>query len=101
MLLIAHPLRVVDSVNVVLNLKNNTSVLGNSSGEVLVVLKTLGALEREVTLLLCAAVELEGVLVRVDVDLDAGPRRGEGSDGTLGAPVVVAELATVDGVAVV
>lgn len=91
----------VDSVNVVLNLKNNTSVLGNSSGEVLVILKTLGALEREVTLLLCAAVELEGILVRVDVDLDTGPRRGECSDGTLGAPVVVAELATVDSVAVV
>jgi hypothetical protein len=101
LLLITHPLRVVDAINVVLNLKNNTSVFGNSSREVLVVLETLSTLQREVTLLLRAAVELEGILVRVDVDLDARPRRGKACDRALSAPVVVAKLTTVNGVAVV
>jgi hypothetical protein len=101
LLLITHPLRVVDTINVVLHLKNNTSILGDGSREVLVILKPLSALQREVTLLLGAAIELEGILVGINVDLDTGPGRGETGHGTLGAPVIVAELAAVDGVAVV
>lgn len=87
----------VDTINVVLNLKNDTSVLGDCSREVLVILETLSALQREVTLLLRAAVELEGILVGVNVDLDARPCGRQTSNGTFGAPVVVTELATVDG----
>ncbi|KAI6776511.1 hypothetical protein HG530_000456 [Fusarium avenaceum] len=100
LLLLTHPLRVVDTVNVVLNLKNDTSVLGDDTGEVGVILETLGLLQGEVTLLLSAAVELESVLVGVDVYLNSRPRGRQGCNRTLGAPIILAELATVDGVAV-
>jgi hypothetical protein len=99
LLLKSLPLRVVDAVNVVLNFNDHASVLGDDSGEVLVVLETLGLLERHGTLLLSAAVELEGILISVDVELDTRPGGGDSGHGTLGSPVIVAELAAVDAVA--
>lgn len=73
LLLLPHPLRVVDAVNVILRLKNDAAVLGDRAREVLVVVDTLGGLERHGAVLEAAAVHLEGVLVGVDVDFDAGP----------------------------
>ena len=50
------------------------------------------------TVLTVAAVELEGLLVAVDVELDARPGAGDGGNGSI-APVVGAELLAVDDVA--
>lgn len=83
-----HPLRVVDAVNVVLDLEHHAPVLGDRSGEVLVVIDALRLLEGQRAVLPAAAVDLEGVLVGVDVDLDAGPSGGDGGDGAVRAPVV-------------
>lgn len=99
LLLKSLPLRVVDAVNVVLNLNDHASILGDNSGEVLVILETLGLLERHGALLLSAAVELESILISVDVELDARPGGGDSGHRTLGSPVKVSELATVDAVA--
>lgn len=99
--LAAHPLRVIDAVNVVLDLHDNAAVLGDGAGEVLVVLEALRLLERDAAVHAVAAVDLEGLLVGEDVDLDAGPRGGEDGDGALGAPVVGAEVLAVNEIAVV
>ena len=53
------------------------------------------------TILTGAAVHLERSLVRVDVELDAGPLAGERSDGARVAPVQGLSRAAVDDVAVV
>lgn len=99
LLLKSLPLRVVDAVDVVLNLNDHASVLGDNSGKVLVILKTLGLLEGHGALLLSTAVELEGVLISVDVELNARPGGGDSGHGALGSPVKVTKLATVDAVA--
>lgn len=67
-----HPLRMVDTINVVLDLEHDAAVPGNGTGE-LAALDALGLLERHGAVLAAARVHLEGVLVGVHVELDAGP----------------------------
>jgi hypothetical protein len=101
LLISAHPLGVVDAVNIVLNLHDNAAILGNGARKVLIVLEALGRLEGEAAVLAVAGVDLERRLVGVDVDGDAGPVGGELGDGAGGAPVIGVELVAVDEVAVV
>lgn len=101
LLRLAVPLRVVDAVDVVLHLEHHAPVLGDGAGEVGVVGQPLRLLEGEGAVLPVAAVHLEGVLVRVDVELDARPRRRDGRDGAVRAPVIVAERLSVHRPAVV
>ena len=54
--LLAAPLGVVDAVNPVFHLHNNTSVLGNGAGELGVVKETLGLLEGHSAVLAVARV---------------------------------------------
>lgn len=98
LLLPAHPLGVVDTVNVILDLKHNTPVLGDRARELVLVgaRYALRLLEGHGAVLPVARVHLEGVLVGEDVELDARPWRRQGGDWAFLAPVVGA-----DGTAVV
>lgn len=53
------------------------------------------------TILADAAVHLEGLLVREDVEFDARPFAGQGSNWARCSPVIRAVLVTVDNVAVI
>jgi len=87
----------VDAIDPVLDLEYNASVLGDGPGEVLLVAKdSLGALQRERTVLAVARVQLDGVLVRVDVEPNAGPGGVDVEDSLVG----VVPVALVGGVAV-
>jgi hypothetical protein len=97
----AAPLRVVDTVNVVLYLHDDAAVLGDCAGEVGVVTDALRLFESQGTILPIARVDLEGVLIGIDIDLDTGPLGREHGDGAVGAPVVVSELATIHEPAVI
>lgn len=96
--LLALPLRLVDGINPVLNLHDNAAVLLDSARARSVVEQTLGLFESEGAVLAAARVDLEGFLLGVDVNLDAGPVAGEGCDGSR-VPVVRAVLGAVDEVA--
>lgn len=97
----AAPLGMVDGVDPVLDLHDDAAVLGDGARELRVVLETLRPLERRLAVLEVAGVELEGVGIGVEVDLDAGPRRVERGDRAGDAPVVGLELIAVREVAVV
>ena len=99
LLAVTSPLRVVDSVNPILDLHDEAAVLGDGTGELLVVVQTLSLLQSHGTVLTVARVELEGILVGKDIQSDTGPFGGKGSNGAFGLPVVVAEAATVSDVA--
>lgn len=73
LLLLTSPAGLVDGINVVLDLEHDAAVLGNGAREVRVIVNALGLLERHGTVLAAARVHLEGLLVGVDVELDAGP----------------------------
>lgn len=75
MLIPPSPLRLIDGVDPVLDLEHDAAVLGDSPGEIGVVVKTLRLLERERAVLPVARVHLKRLLVRVDVELDSRPRR--------------------------
>ena len=62
-------------------------------------MQALRALERHTPILPAAAVDLECILIREDVDLDPGPGAAEASHGTLLAPVVGPLLGAVGQVA--
>lgn len=97
----AHPLGVVDAVNVVLDLHDDAAVLGDDAGEVLVVLEALRLLDGDAAVHAVAAVDLKGLLVGKDVNGDAGPLGAQAGDGALGAPVIRAEVVAVDEEAIV
>lgn len=100
LLALALPLGVVDGVDPVLDLHDEAAVLGDGAGEVGVVEEALRRLERHRRVLPVARVQLVRVLVRIHVELDAGPRRVQARDeAAVGAPVVGAVLAAVDGIA--
>lgn len=97
----AHPLGVVDAVNVVLDLHDDAAVLGDDAGKVLAVLEALRLLDGDAAVHAVAAVDLKGLLVGKDVNRDAGPLGAEAGDGAFGAPVVRAEVVAVDEEAIV
>lgn len=101
LLLVPAPGWIVDAVDVVLDLEDNASVLGNDAGEVFFVEEALGALEGQSAILLRAAVDLESILVGEYIDADARPVRPQGRNGAVGAPVVRGLGAAVDDEAVV
>lgn len=74
LLIVTAPLGLVDGINVVLDLHDDAAVLSDSSREVGVVEETLVLLDSKSAILAIARVDLEGILVRVDVELDARPR---------------------------
>lgn len=100
----------VDPINIILHLHHDAAVLGHGARELAAdclatsamttttttvgtavgtTAQTLGLLEREGAVLAAARVHLEGVLVRVDVEADAGPgRRQAGDVVVVRAPVV-------------
>ena len=94
----AAPGRVVDAVDPVLDLHDDAAVLLRDAGAGGVVEEALGFLEGEGAVEAIAAVDLEGFLLGVDVELDTREGRGEGGDGGL-APVVGALGVTVEDVA--
>lgn len=113
--LLALPLRLVDSINVVLDLHDNAAVLLDGAATAV---KTLGRLDRKraclhistfssqylrikLTILANAAVHLESLLIGVDINLDTRPRAEKRGNRTRFAPVEGTILVTVDGVAVV
>jgi hypothetical protein len=111
---LALPLGLVDRIDPVLDFHDNTAVLLYESsttrntlsgldGECSCVLLVTNQIDRilSLTILARTAVHLESLLVRVDVELDAGPRTGKRCDGSSLMPVVRAILSTVDQVAVV
>ena len=67
----------VNPIDPVLHLQHNTPVPRDNAREVRLVEEALALLERQAAVLLRAAVQLEGVLVGVDVELDAGPGGGD------------------------
>lgn len=100
LLLATLPLWLVDGVNPVLDLHHQAPVLGNRPREVRVVKQTLRLLERHRPVLAVAAVELVGLLIAVDVQLDAGPGGLQARDeAAVSAPVVRPVLLAVDEIA--
>lgn len=83
----------VDAIDPVLNLHNNASIVLHNAGTAL---EPLRRLESQQAHHHGAAVDLEGILVGEDVDLDAGEVARERGDGAAGAPVVGAVLGAVD-----
>lgn len=114
LLSLALPFGVVDSCDPVLDFHDDTSKLGHKCGASS---KTLGRLDGKSactvlascspkdwgshTILTTAGVHLESFLIREDVDLDARPLTGQGSNRAFSAPVVRTVLLTIDDVAVV
>lgn len=83
----------VDAIDPVLDLHNNASIVFNNAGTTL---EPLGRLESQQAHHHGAAVDLEGILVGEDVDLDAREVTRERGDGATGAPVVRSVLGAVD-----
>ena len=81
LLALPPPLRMIDPINIVLNLHNHTAILLDDPRSILDVKKSLCGFEGHGSVLPAARVHLEGVLVGEDVDGDAGPGRGEGCYG--------------------
>lgn len=99
LLLAPPPLGLINSINPILDLHNNATVLGNRSRSIRHIEQSLRALERHAPILPSAAIDLECVLIGEDVDLDTGPGAAEASDGALLAPVVGPVLGAVGEVA--
>lgn len=100
LLLATLPLGLVDGVDPVLDLHDQAPVLGDRPREVGIVKQALRLLQRHRPVLAVAAVELVGLLVAVDVELDARPRGLQTRDeAAVGAPVVGPVLLAVDEVA--
>ena len=95
LLLVTTPLWLVDTINIILDLQHYTSVLLDKSRPVFNTMKTLRALQSHRSVLSAARVDLEGILVRVDVELNTTPRASQSSHGALVTPVV-GSLAVVD-----
>jgi hypothetical protein len=91
------PFRMVDTINPILDLEHDAAVLRHSPRATL---PALARLERECPVLEIARVHLEGLLVRVNVETNAGPRRPDAGDGLVGVTPVDGGRA-VDDVAVV
>lgn len=97
LLALALPLGVVDGVDPVLDLHDQAAVLRNRAREVFVVEEPLRRLQRHGAVLPVARVHLECFLVRVHVNLDAGPFRLQARDeAALGLPIVGAVLTATD-----
>lgn len=75
LLLATHPLRVIDTINVILDFEHNTPVLRDGTRELVLVVAryTLSLLECHGAVLSVARVHLEGVLVGENIELDTGP----------------------------
>lgn len=85
----ASPLGLVDAADPVLHLQHDAAVRGDGAGEVRVIVEALRLLERQRAVLVLARKHLEGLLVGVDLELDAGPRGLEARhEFPVGAPVV-------------
>lgn len=81
LLILPPPFRMIDPINIILDLHNHTSILLDDSRSILDVEKSLCGFEGYGAVLAAAGVYLEGVLVGEDVDGDSGPGRGEGCYG--------------------
>ena len=86
-------------IDPVLHLHDDTSVLLDRPRAVADVEQALRLLQRHAAVLAPAAVHLEGLLVRVNVDLDARPGAAQSRHGPLFAPVEGAVLVPVREVA--
>ena len=73
LLVLPSPLRMIDTIYPVFDFHYDTTVSGDCAREVRIVVEALGLLERQRTVLAIARVDLERLLVRVDIDLDARP----------------------------
>ena len=101
LLRIPSPLRMVDSIDPLLHLDDNTAVLGNRTWEVGIVEEALGLLEGHATVLEVARVKLHGLLVGVYVELNSGPWGRKTENVAAFAPVKEVFLFAGDSVAVV
>lgn len=100
LLLATLPLGLVDGIDPVLDLHDQAPVLGDRPWEVGIVKQALRLLKRHRPVLAVAAIELVGLLVAVDVELDARPRGLQTRDeAAVGAPVIRPVLPAVDKVA--
>lgn len=100
LLLAPLPLGLVDSIDPVLHLHHQASVLRDRPGEIRVVEETLSRLERHGPIHAIAAIKLVGLLVGVDIKLDTRPGGLQAGDETaVSTPVIGTVLFTVDQVA--
>lgn len=115
--LIPLPLRLIDSINPVLDLHDDTAVLLNHTRVTGLVEETLGLLQREsackeksaraepkvqtvrLTILATTRVNLESLLVGPNVNLNSSERTGKCGDRPLFSPVIWSILIAVDQVA--
>jgi hypothetical protein len=87
LLLTTTPLWLIDSINPILDLHNDTSILLYCSRPVCNIEESLSGFQRHRTVLSPTGIYLEGFLVCEDVDLDPGPGGAEAGDRKV-APVV-------------
>lgn len=102
LLLAPLPLGLVDPTDPVLHLHDHTPILRDRPREARLIPQALRLLHSQRAIHAVAAIELEGVLVRVHVHLDPGPRGLKARDeAAVCAPIVGTALGTTDKVAVV
>lgn len=78
----------VDAIDIILHLEHDASELRDNPRPVRDVEEALGRLQRHGPVLPAARVDLEGVLVGEDLELDAAPRAAEAGDRDADLPVV-------------